>query len=203
MKKKIRIRRRKKTSEPEPEQTLDIIEEQVDNAHATRYSKDAEIDMKKVAEHPERYIEINIVKKSRVVDSFFIFADKPKFQYKKKLFHIREDGIYLLPRKGFFIPTSFYYETNSEPIGFKQTNKGITGKAMTLLYKHGLYETLLSGDDPSLNKILIFMILIQLVLWGVTMYFLFFHNPEQVTNGGGAIQPAIIKLPFLGVLFRG
>jgi len=181
------------------EKTLDIIEEQTDDAHATRYSKDAEVDMKKVAEHPERYIEINIVKKSRVVDSFFIFADKPKFQYKKKTFHIREDGIYLLPRKGFFIPTAFYYENTSEPIGFKQTNKGITGKAMTLLYKHGLYETLLSGDDPQLNRILIFLILIQLVLWGITMYFLFFHQPEQAVDGGGAIQPAIIR-PLWGFL---
>jgi len=195
---KIKIKRRKKEENNEPVDTLDIIEEQQDNAYATRWSDDAEVDMKKVGEHPERYIEINIVKKSRVVDSFFIYADKPKFKYKNKTFNIREDGIYLLPRKGFFIPTSFYYETQSEPIGFKQTNKGITGKAMTLLYKHGLYETLLSGDDPQLNKILIFMILIQLVLWGITMYVLFFYNPEQATGGGG-LSPAII-FPLRGLL---
>lgn len=182
---RIRIRR-KGGEDPEKaiEPILDILEEQA-SADTTRWSEVAEFDLEKVERHPERYIEINIIKKSRVVDTFFIFADKSKFKYKKKEYKIKEDGIYLLPKKGFFVPTSFYYEDKFEPIGFKQTNKGITGKAMTLLYKNRLYATLLKAEDPNYNIFVIILLLAQMILFGIAMYFIFMHNPEQVINGGG------------------
>lgn len=183
---RIRIRRKPKP-EPEPEPVhdtvVDILEEQIDKTDTTRWSDDAEFDLSKVENHPERYIEINIVRKSRVVDTFFIFADKPKFKYKKETYNIKEDGIYLLPKKGFFVPTSFYYEDTSDPVGFKQTNKGITGKAMTLLYKNRLYAQLLKADDPNYNIFVIILVLAQLILFGVAMYFMYFH-------GGGGVPPS-------------
>jgi hypothetical protein len=185
--KRVRVRRKPKPEpEPMPDTVIDILEEQVDRTDTTRHSNDAEFDLMKVEANPERYIEINIVKKSRVVDTFYIYADKPKFKYKNKTFNIKEDGIYLLPKKGFFVPTSFYYETKSDPIGFKQTNKGITGKAMTLLYKNRLYETLLKADDPNYNIFVILLLLAQLILFGVAMYFMYFHTGTVPAGGGVA-----------------
>jgi len=69
----------------EPVAIPDILEEQSDKTDTTRWSKDAEFDIDKVEDHPELYIEINLIKHSRVVDTFFIFADKPKFNYKNKV----------------------------------------------------------------------------------------------------------------------
>jgi len=68
-----RLRLRRKTREA-PVGTLEVLEEVGDAPGTTRHSVDAEPDINKVALHPERYIEINIIKKTRVVDSFYIFA---------------------------------------------------------------------------------------------------------------------------------
>ena len=169
-------KKKKKEEKSESEQkTIDILEEQLDKKDTTRWSQDAEFDLQKVQEHPERYIEINIIKKSRVVDTFFIYADKSYFRYKDKKYDIDEEGVYLLPKSKFFIPTSFYYEGTSKPIGFRQTNKGITGKAMTLLYKNRLYAQLLKTDDQNYNVFVIILLIAQMILFAVALWFMF--NP--------------------------
>jgi len=168
--------------------SVDILEEQMDKTDTTRHSEDAEFDLEKVQAHPERYIEVNIIKKSRVVDTFFIYADKPYFKYKDKKYNIVETGIYLLPKKGFFVPTCFYYEDKDKPVSFKQKNKGITGKALTLLYKTRLYNTLLKTEDNSYNVFVILFLIIQMILFGVALYFMFVHDPSGAVNGGGLPQ---------------
>lgn len=175
--------------DPKPEEThsLDMLEEQLDAGSTTRWSKDAEFDMRKVAEHPEQYIEINLIKKSRVVDTFFIFADKATFTYKDKKYNINEEGVYLLPKKGFFIPTAFYYQNKTDPVGFKETNKGITGKALTLLYKHRLYELLLRVEDNSYNIFVIILSIVTLIVFAVALYFMFGYTPDPA--GGGGVIP--------------
>lgn len=189
--KKIIIETGKKDKEGKKEYTLDVVEEQQELPATTIHSKDAEKDLKKVKKNPEQYLEINMVKKSRVVDTFYIKVDKATFQYKNKHYHINEDVVYLLPMKGYFVPTCYYKEGTVNPVGFKQKNKGITGKALTLLYKTRLYDTLLKVEDNSLNIFIVFFTILLMILYGIGMYFLFFHNGGQINGGGGEVQPIV------------
>jgi len=176
------------TPEPESEQ-LDLVTEQLEKSDTTTYSPDAETDVKKIKKNPERYIEINMIKKSRLVDTFFIFADKKTFMYRKKKYHIIEDVVYLLPKRGYFIPTCFYREGYEKPVGFRQTNKGITGKALSLLYRHQLYETLLRTEDKSMNIFIIIFNLATLIIFGVALYFLYAEPPPEVPLYEAVIMP--------------
>jgi len=45
----------------EPVAIPDILEKQSDKTDTTRWSKDAEFDIDKVEDHPELYIEINLI----------------------------------------------------------------------------------------------------------------------------------------------
>jgi hypothetical protein len=185
--KKITIETKKKKEQ----YSLDTVEEQLEAFDTTTHSKDAETDMKKVKKNPEQYLEINMVKKSRVVDTFFIKAENKTFDYKNKNYTIDEDVVYLLPMKGYFVPTCYYKEGTGKPVGFKQRNKGITGKALTLLYKTRLYETLFKVEDNSLNIFIVFLTLILLILYAIGMYFLFFHNGGQVSGGAEPLNPFV------------
>ena len=171
---------------PKEEYSLDVIEEQLEAFDTTTHCKEAETDLKKIKKNPEQYLEINMVKKSRVVDTFYLKAEKKHFNYKDKKYQIDEDVVYLLPMKGYFVPTCYYKEGTNKPVGFKQKNKGITGKALTLLYKTRLYETLLRVEDNNLNVFIVILTLVLLILYGIGMYFLFFHNGG---GGGGGGQP--------------
>jgi hypothetical protein len=124
--------------------------------------------------HPEDYLEINIVKKSRVVDIFAIPIDKKTFHYKDKEYKIIEDGIYLLPTKsGLLMPSSFYREGHYEPTSFKNTNKGITGKALSLLYMEQLYTSLLYAEDNKYNLFIVILLLACLIGFGIGCYLAF------------------------------
>ena len=172
-------------------ETLDLVEEQLEQSDTTTHSPDAERDMKKIKKSPEKYIENNMIKKSRLVDTFFIFADKKTFDYKDKSYNIIEEVVYLLPKRGYFIPTCYYREGFDKPVGFRQTNKGITGKALSLLYRHQLYETLLRTEDKSMNIFIILFNLATLIIFGVALYLLYQNPPE----GGMGVS---VILPWLG-----
>jgi hypothetical protein len=202
--KKIKVRKKADLKEIEkhiermqPEERtdehLDILDEQLEKRNTTLHCAEAETDLKKIMKNPERYIEINIIKKSRVVDTFFIFADKKTFHYKDKRYEIIEEVVYLLPRRGYFVPTCFYREGTAKPVGFRQTNKGITGKALSLLYRHRLYETLLRTEDKNMNIFIIIFNILTLIIFGVAMYFLFNPSTEET---GHLIEATI--MPFLG-----
>jgi len=178
-------------AKPEPEQTEpdktieDEIEETKESLEQIEQElDDNEIDLDMIAENPEQFIEINMIQFNRVVETFYIFANDNRFDYEDITYEVDQEEVYLLPQKGFFIPTSFYYEGIKKPIGFKQTNKGITGRAMTLLYRHTLYEPLLKVEEGNINIFIVILTLALLVLYGVGMYFLFFHQ------AGGAVLGA-------------
>lgn len=188
--KKITVEIPKPAPEPEETYSMDIVEEQLEALDTTTHCSEAETDIKKIKKNPENYLEINMVKKSRVVDTFYLIVDQKSFKYKNVKYNINEDVVYLLPMKGYFVPTCYYKEGTPNPVGFKQKNKGITGKALTLLYKTRLYETLLKVEDSSLNIFVVFLTLILLILYGIGMYFLFFHNGGQV-GGSQEVTPLV------------
>ena len=187
-------------------QTPDITEEQLEKPMTTIWCPESikEDGMGDVKRHPELYIEVNVVKKSRVVDTFYIDAERKTFNYKKKECKVKEDAIYLLPTKlGAFMPTTYYKEGDPDPKGFKQTNKGITGKALSLLYMEQLYTSLLYSEDVKYNFFIVILSIAILIAYGIGCYFLFSGAwMVKPTPPGGLRDVPIttILLPWLGRL---
>lgn len=157
-------------------QALETIQDQIESPNTSIYCPESikTENLKDITKHPEQYIEINMVKKIRIVDNFYISADIREFHYKDKEYSINEERIYLLPTKtGYIMPTAFYFETNNDPTSFKQTNKGITGKALTLLYDENLYQDLFSEDVSKYNFIIVILLIINLFAFvgGCFVYF--------------------------------
>lgn len=170
---RVRIKRARRPPEREMlEQMPDIVEEQLDGEGLTTHCPEAETDMEKVRSNPAFYLEINMVKQSRVVDTFYIHSYDKKFTYQGSKFKVVEEGVYLLPRGNFFVPTSFYHEEKGNPVGFRQTNKGITGKALTLLYQHRLYKQLIFEEGGIINALIVILSIAILILYAVGLYFL-------------------------------
>jgi len=149
-----------------------------------------------VVEHPEYYIEINIVKKNRVVESFYVNSEIKKFTFKEKEYKIKEDNIFLLPTKtNAMMPTSYYREDEQEPKGFRQLNKGITGKALSLLYMEQLYTSLLYSEDLKYNFFIVILSIATLICFGIGLYMLFFMFPQASSDGGGVLPSvSLIRL---------
>jgi hypothetical protein len=190
----FRIRRNREWRKPKPVQEQvappepktekpDVASEQEEPYYTTDYCPESITDVKKIKHSPENHLEINIVKRSRVVDTFAIPIDKKVFHYKDKQYKIVEEGIYLLPTKGgLLMPSSFYREGKADPVGFRNTNKGITGKALSLLYMEQLYTSLLYAEDNKYNLFIVILLIACLIAFGVACYFVFMH-------GGGIIAP--------------
>ena len=84
---------------------------------------------------------------------------------------IDEKKIYLLPTKsGFFMLTSFYKEGDNNPKSFKKTNKGITSKALSLLYNENLYLDMFSPDETKYNFIIAIVSIINACLFTAGLY---------------------------------
>lgn len=155
----------------------DLVSEQLESEYTTTASPDAETDIKKVRQNPQEYVEVNIIRKSRVVDTFAVPITKTKIKYKKAFYVVDEKYIYLLPTKhGYLMPTSFYKEGITSPVKFLNTNKGITGKALALLYMEKLYATLLAPDEEKYNFFIVVLSIAILICFAIGCYFVFFHN---------------------------
>jgi len=182
--KKKREFKKEKSPEPAPVSS-EIIQERSETPMTTTFCPESvnADDLYLVGKKPDNYIEINFIKKSRVVDAFYISIDCTKFIYQKKKYLIRDDNIYLLSTKmGSFMPTCYYSENKEEPAIFKQTNKGVTGKALSLLYMEQLYTTLLYSEEVKYNFFIVILSIITLIAYGVGCYFVFAH-------GGGLVSP--------------
>ena len=186
---RIRFSRR---SAPAPTRTgiPDVVEEQIERKpYQTAFCPEAILDVREIRRRPEEHLEINIIKKSRVVDVFCIPVDKKKFHYKKVEYDVIEEGIYLMPTKsGLLMPSSYYREGTVKPALFLNTNKGITGRALSLLYREQLYRQILYAEDPKYNLFIVILLIAILICYGIGAYFVFFHN--------GGMFPA--KIPLIG-----
>lgn len=164
---------------------VDAIKEKHEAPDTSNYCPESvtEDQMDLVRKNPENYLEINIVKETRVIDSFFIPGNLKSFTYKNKSYDIVEDSAYLLPGKaGVLMPTSYYHEKHTAPTSFKQKNKGITGKALSLLYMEPLYTNLLYSEDFKYNFFIVILCIVTLICYGIGCYFVFFHNGGILKN---------------------
>ena len=153
---------------------LDTIQEQIESTMTTIHSPQSikEKELKKISKNPENYIEINFIKKIRIVDSFYIHSNIKEFTYGKTDYKIDEESIYILPtKKGYFMPTCFYKEEVVNPVNFKQKNKGITGKALSLLYDPKFYDDLFSAEEGKYNLFVVVLLIISMSSFLVGLYF--------------------------------
>lgn len=154
---------------------FDTIQEQIEAPMTTIYCPESikEDQLRLIDRQPENYIEINFIKKIRVVDNFFIPSNLKTFHYRDKEYSIVEENIYILPtKKGYFIPTCFFSEGVSESITFKQENKGISAKALSLLYDISLYVDLFSSEEGQYNIFIVIFLLGSIVSYLVGLYFI-------------------------------
>ena len=174
--KKINTKKQDNRDESKKKTYPDIRQEQIEkpltSIHCPESLKDK--DMSMVKKHPENYIEINMINRNRMVDNFYILYNKAIFTYRETTYNIDEKRIYLLPSKsGFLMLTSFYKEGTEDAKNFKQSNKGITSKALTLLYNERLYLYLLSTDDKKYNFFIAVFCIAILICYGLGAYFVF------------------------------
>jgi hypothetical protein len=155
--------------------SLDTIQEQIESPMTTIKCKESikDKELKKVDKNPENYIQINFIKKIRIVDSFYIHSNIKKFKYDNKTYNIVEENIYILPtKKDYFIPTCFYKEDKYDPVDFSQKNTGITGKALSLLYDVKLYVDLFRAEEGQYNLFVVIFLIISMSCFIVGLYFL-------------------------------
>jgi len=74
-------------------------------------------------------------------------------------------------KKDYFIPTCFYKEGTSSPVDFRNTNKGISGKALSLLYDIKLYIDLFSGEEGKYNLFVVILTIISISCYLIGLYF--------------------------------
>lgn len=161
-----------------PNEVIDTIQEQIEKPMTTIYCPESVTaeKLKQVAKNPRNYIEINIIKKIRVVDSFYIPSNLKEFKYKNEPYNIDEGKIYLLPTKSdYLMPTSFYYEGDilHNPIDFKNLNQGITGKELSLLYDEELFKGLFPFNETKYNLFIVILSIFSLGSYWIGIYMLF------------------------------
>jgi len=120
-----------------------------------------------IKENPNLFIEVNMIREDRTVDNFYIDGHKRKFTYNKHKYVIDNNSIYVVSLKNnMILPTVYFYEENKKKLSlkFKNLNKGITGKALSLLYNEKLYMQLFY---PSVGKYNFFVVVLSIVCLGV------------------------------------
>jgi hypothetical protein len=142
--------------------------------------EEVEVTIQEIREHPEKYLEVNIIKSNRMIDTIFKYSnkDKIKIENDKTDYKIDSDCIFLVPKKGYFIPTIYYIEGHDKPLKFENKNRGITCNALSLLWNYLLYKPLLEIGKDNWNLIYIIMLIIALAFSGVALYLQF--NPTVI-----------------------
>lgn len=128
-------------------------------------------DIDQIRETPEAYLQVDMIREHRVVDTFFMPSETDEFVYLGKNYDIDDDSIFLQPFRDQFIPTIVVREKKGTQ-KFKKINRGITGKALALLYRTKLYQTLLTPADDKYNLFVILLVIIQLSALAFVVYFL-------------------------------
>lgn len=126
-----------------------------------------------ITDFPEKYLEINIIKKDkfRMVETIYEFIDSKGFKYDGKDYDIDSKCIFIIPSNKSFLQTSYYIEGNPLPLDFSNRNMGIPCNALSLLWKYKLYKHLMELEEKNINFILIIILLASIVMYGVGLYF--------------------------------
>ena len=147
-----------------------MIKESKDKKVDKSDSKQKIIDISK---YPEKYIEINIIKKDnfRMVDTIYKFINEKNFTYEDKEYAIDSKCIFIIPSRKSFLQSSYYIEGIGKPLDFVNKNVGIPCNALSLLWNYRLYKALMQLDEKNINFVLIILLLASMIMYGVGLYF--------------------------------
>lgn len=129
-----------------------------------------DLSMEDIQENPENFLEINIIRDTKIIETIYIYAKDKKFTYDDKEYDVDHDRNLHNPKGNYVIPTAFYKEGEPIPIDFKNMNKGIPSKVLSLLYDTRLYRILIQPETGNLNWILIIVTIIQIVMMGIVVW---------------------------------
>ena len=131
------------------------------------------ITLKDIKENPELYIKTNIIRKNTIIDTTYVMTKNKKFKYDGKEYNVDESKNLHEPKGNYVIPTSYYTEGDPNQLSFKNLNKGIPSKILTLLFDPHLYSILINIEEKSTNWILIILTIVNIILMGVVTYGLY------------------------------
>lgn len=129
-----------------------------------------DLTMEDIQENPENFLEINIIRDTKIIETTYIYAKEKKFKYKDNEYNVNHDRNLHNPKGNYVIPTAFYKEGEPDPISFKNLNRGIPSKVLTLLYDTRLYRILIQPETGNLNWVLIIVTIIQIAMMGIVLW---------------------------------
>lgn len=142
-----------------------------DTTEKTKKNKNIkDVTMEEIQDNPENFLEINVIRDTKIIETSYIFAGKKTFKYKGDNYEVDHDLNLHNPKGRYVIPTAFYKEGNAKPISFKNLNKGIPSKVLTLLYDTRLYRILIQPETGNLNWVLIIVTIIQIIMMGIIVW---------------------------------
>ena len=133
-----------------------------------------DITLQDLIEHPEKFLEINIIRENEIIETHYVFVDKKTFKLDNKDYNIVHKKTLHSPRGNYIIPTLYYLENEKEPLDFKNRNIGIPSKVLSLLLDSRLYRMLVHPEEGNLNWVLIILTIINIGLVVSSLFLL--HN---------------------------
>jgi hypothetical protein len=123
---------------------------------------------KDIKEHPELYIEVDIIKETTgMIESHIIYATERKFKLDGSTYNLKPYGLILEPMHDNFLPLYVFKEKNPLPIDFTNKNKRVPGRVLTLLYNLDTYRILIQMERKNLNLILVILGVVTIVILAI------------------------------------
>jgi hypothetical protein len=169
---KIKIRARKK----QPKEIMPVSDDK------------KPITKEMIKEHPELYIQADIIDTvTGIIDTKYIFAKDRTFEYpdddKEKMeYNIKPYGLNLLPLADNFIPVYTFIKGKPNPYDFKDKNKHVPSRIVTLLYDADTYKMFIVPEHKNLNLVLVIIGIATIIILAVYAW---------LNYGGG-------EIPFIG-----
>jgi len=117
-------------------------------------------------------LEINIFKKNKTLETFYLGEDKKSFEFNNKKYLVDKKKSYYFFEGNRFFFSLFYIEGKPNPVSFLNKNNGIPARALNLLWDTKLYKVLVEYETDKTNLIIVILLLINLFLVGVRLYLL-------------------------------
>jgi len=131
-----------------------------------------------IDKNPHLYAEINIVeKKTGMIRSFITYAKDQRFTYENFNYELQPEGMNLIPIKNSFCPLYVFLEKHKNPVDFKNKNKHVPGRVLSLLYDLDTYRILIQMEFKKLNMILVILGIVSIIVLAVYGYINFTDMP--------------------------
>lgn len=142
------------------------------------------ITLKMIKEHPELYVEINILNtESNIVESEYIYATESKIKKNGFTYKLDPTGMNLQPTTKGFVPSYFFIMNKSKPYDFTNMNERVPSRIITLLYNLDTYRVLIQPERKNINLILVIIGILTLICLGIYAWINYGHGQIPDLSG--------------------